>query len=83
MLNCQQVTLLIERTAGRPQQVGTLMPMRVHLRQCSLCRRYQQQTLLIAKVARYAPGRSPVRLREDFKEQLRAQIQQRLPRGGS
>ena len=77
MLNCQQVTLLIERTAGPPQQVGTLMPMRVHLRLCYLCRRYQEQTLLIARVARYAQGRGPVRLREDFKEQLRAQLQAR------
>ena len=73
MLNCQQVTLLIERTAGRPQQVGTLMPMRVHLRLCYLCRRYQEQTLLIARVARYQ-GRGPVRLREEFKDKLRAQM---------
>jgi hypothetical protein len=74
MLNCQQVTFLIERTAGRPQQVGTLMPMRVHLRLCCLCRRYQEQTLLIARVARYPQGRGPVRLREEFKAQLRAQL---------
>ena len=77
MLNCQQVTLLIERTAGRPQQVGTLMPMRVHLRLCYLCRRYQEQTQLIARVARYSQGRGPVRLRENFKEKLRAQMQAR------
>lgn len=56
MLNCQQVTLLIERTAGRPQQVGTLMPMRVHLRLCYLCRCYQEQTLLITRVACYSQG---------------------------
>ncbi len=74
MLNCQQVTLLIERTAGRPQLVGTLLPMRVHLRLCYLCRRYQEQTLLIARVARYPAGRGPVRLREEFKQQLRAQL---------
>ena len=74
MLNCQQVTLLIERTAGRPQQVGTLMPMRVHLRLCCLCRRYQEQTLLIARVARYPQSRGPIRLREEFKQQLRAQL---------
>lgn len=77
MLNCQQVTLLIERTAGRPQQVGTLLPMRVHLRLCYLCRRYQEQTLLIGRVARYPQGRGPVRLREEFKEQLQAQMQAR------
>lgn len=80
MLNCQQVTLLIERTAGQPQQVGTLMPMRVHLRLCYLCRRYQQQTLLIARVARYPAGRGPVRLREEFKDQLRAEL---LARGAA
>lgn len=79
MLNCQQVTRLIERTAGLPQQCGKLMPMRVHLRLCYLCRRYQLQTLLIARVAHYPAGRGPVRLRDEFKAQLRAQIQDRLP----
>ena len=53
MLNCPQATLLIERPAGRPQLVGALMPMRVHLRLCYLCRRYQEQMLLIARVACY------------------------------
>jgi hypothetical protein len=83
MLNCQQVTQLIERTAGQPQHCGTLMPMRVHLRLCSLCSRYQEQTYLIAKAARYPAGSGPVRLREDFKEQLREQIRLRLAKGDS
>ena len=78
MLNCQQATLLIERTACKPQRVGTLMPLRVHLRLCYLCSRYQQHTLLIARVARYPTGRGPVQLREEFKAQMRAQIQARL-----
>ena len=78
MLNCQQATMLLERTAGQPARVGTLLPLRVHLRLCYLCRRYQQQTLLIARLARYPAGRGPVRLREEFKSQMRAQIQARL-----
>ena len=82
MLNCQQATMLIERTAGRPQQVGTLMPLRVHLRLCALCSRYQVQTLLIARTARSPASRGPVRLRPEFKEQLNAQLQARLAGGG-
>ena len=81
MLNCQQATLLIERTTSQPQRVGTLMPLRVHLRLCCLCSRYQQQTLLIAQTARYPSQRGPVRLREEFKQQLRDEIQRRLVAG--
>lgn len=75
MLNCQQATYLLERTAGQPQRVGSLMPLRVHLRLCSLCSRYQVQSLLIARVARPLADPSPVRLREEFKAQVRARIQ--------
>ncbi|MBD2767615.1 hypothetical protein IC235_06890 [Hymenobacter sp. BT664] len=82
MLNCHQATLLIERTAGQPQRVGTLMPLRVHLRLCYLCSRYQRQSLLIAQAAHYPSHRGPVRLREDFKAQLQAEMQRRLAAGG-
>lgn len=80
MLTCQQATLLMERTAGRPQRMGTLLPLRVHLRLCSLCSRYQHQTFLIAQVARYPAGRGPVQLREEFKKQLTKEIRRRLAR---
>lgn len=77
MLNCQQVTRLIEIKAEQPLSWGTLLAMRVHLRQCLLCRRYQQQSYLIARVARTPAVQSPIRLREDFKEQLREQMRLR------
>ena len=83
MLNCQQATLLIERTAGRPQQVGTLVPLRVHVRLCTLCSRYQTQTLLIARTARYPNPHGAVRLRPEFKAQLHDQLQARLAGGGA
>lgn len=77
MLNCQQVTRLIEVKAEQQLSWGTLLAMRVHLRLCVLCRRYQQQTYLIARVARLPSVQNPVRLREDFKQQLREQMRLR------
>jgi len=78
MLNCRQATLLIERTAGQLPRCGTLLPLRVHLRLCPLCSRYEQQTHLLARLVRYPAGHGPVQLREAFKTQLREQIRQRL-----
>jgi hypothetical protein len=77
MLSCQQVTRLIEIRADQQLSWGTLLAMRVHLRLCFLCRRYQQQTYLIARVARTSAGTGPVRLRDDFKEQLRQELRRR------
>jgi len=83
MLNCQQVTRLIEIKAEQPLSWGTLLAMRVHLRLCVLCRRYQHQTYLIAHVARNPADRGPVRLREDFKNLLREEIRNRTAAPGS
>ncbi|SHJ62304.1 hypothetical protein SAMN02745146_3562 [Hymenobacter daecheongensis DSM 21074] len=77
MLNCYQVTRLLEIKAEQPLSWGTLLAMRVHLRLCVLCRRYQQQTYLIARAARPAANLNQVQLREEFKAQLRARLQQR------
>lgn len=79
MLNCQQVTRLIEIQADQSLTWGTQLAMRVHLRHCVLCRRYQSQTALIKRLARKPPAdqQSPVRLREDFKEQLRQEMKRR------
>ena len=82
MLNCQQVTRLIEIKAEQPLSWGNLLAMRVHLRLCVLCRRYQQQSYLIARVARLPGAQNPVRLREDFKEQLREKLRLRSAEPG-
>lgn len=54
--------------------MGSLLPLRVHLRLCALCARYQSQTHLIARVARYPADYNAVRLRESFKARLREQL---------
>lgn len=81
MLNCQQATLLLERTAGQPQRVGSLLALRVHLRLCVLCSRYQHQTHLIAQTARFSSHQKAVQLREEFKDQLGEEILRRLASG--
>lgn len=77
MLNCQQVTRLIERQADQPLSWGTQLAMRVHLRLCFLCRRYQSQTALITRVARQPTAGAQIQLRNDFKEKLRLELKRR------
>ncbi len=74
MLTCYQATALVERTAGQASRVGTLVALRVHLRRCVLCRRYQQQSRLLTRLARTPVAPEGLRLRPAFKDELRARL---------
>jgi hypothetical protein len=82
MLNCQQVTRLIEIRADQQLSWGTLLAMRVHLRLCFLCRRYESQTALITRLARKPAVEGPLRLRDDFKNKLQEELRRRAAESG-
>ena len=77
LINCQQATLLIEQREGPalPRRERTSLWLHLHL--CTNCKRYSQQTVLIAEWAKAAaatretagPGLSAA-ARERMRERL-------------
>ena len=82
MLNCQQATRLIERRSDQPLSWGQLLALRVHLRLCFLCRRYNSQSRLINRLAAQ-PETDWVKtsLSAEFKARLHTRLEDR--RSGS
>ncbi len=54
LFNCQQATLLLERSADERLPAPTRVQLWAHLRLCPLCRRYEAQSRLLARQARPA-----------------------------
>lgn len=52
--NCQQATLLIERSADVTLPASIRARLKAHLELCPLCQRYEGQSRLIARQARFA-----------------------------
>jgi len=52
LFNCNEATLLIEKRAELPLTLPQRLRVWLHMRMCMLCRRYAQQTQLLAQLAR-------------------------------
>ncbi|RBQ11914.1 zf-HC2 domain-containing protein [Pedobacter miscanthi] len=75
--NCKQATFLIEkRLAGKITTAETLQ-LRIHLAGCSICKIYQQQSVLINKL--FAGFNSEdFKLDKTFKQTLTEQIEKEM-----
>ncbi|TCD26572.1 zf-HC2 domain-containing protein [Pedobacter psychrodurus] len=75
--NCKQATFLIEkRIAGKITAAETLL-LHVHLAGCSVCRTYQQQSMLINKVF-ISFENNDFKLDEAFKKTLIEKIEKEI-----
>jgi hypothetical protein len=52
LITCQSATLLLEQHAGQPASGAMPSSLWLHLRYCRHCKRYAEQTVLIAEWAK-------------------------------
>jgi ribosomal protein S3AE len=78
--NCRKATLLIEKKQSIRLTTREKMELRIHLAGCSICRVYEQQSVLINKMMTRLFKGSPrnIKLDSDFKENLQKRIEQKL-----
>ncbi len=80
--NCKKATFLIEK-----QQIGSIsskekIELKIHLKGCSICVRFMQQSSLINQMASKLLKTAPpdLKLDEQFKMQLQVRISNQLGR---
>lgn len=75
--NCKQATFLIEKRAFGKISAAEALQLQVHLAGCSVCRTFQQQSLLINRLfAGFQPDEFS--LDEDFKTGLKQRIKKEM-----
>ena len=52
LLNCKQATHLLSEALDRPLSLGERLELKLHLKICTGCRRYQQQMGFIRQACR-------------------------------
>eukprot|EP01132_Coremiostelium_polycephalum_P015025 gene15025-18193_t len=79
--NCRKATFLIEKKQFSPLSTREKLELNLHLAGCSVCRLFQQQSLLINQwIKKRFPsqGNAEVYLDENFKEKLQQRINQEM-----
>ncbi len=79
--NCRKATFLIEKKQFSPLNTREKLELNLHLAGCSVCRLFQQQSLLINQwIKKRFPGQgnAEVYLDENFKEKLQQRINQEM-----
>lgn len=78
--DCRKATLLIEKKQNIQLSPREKMELKIHLAGCSICRIYQQQSILINRMMnKLFKGKSQqVKLDSAFKETLQRTIDQKL-----
>jgi len=75
--NCKQATFLIEKRILGKITASETLKLQVHLTGCSVCKTFQQQSLLINRLfIGFQPAE--MRLDEGFKAMLQAQIEKEI-----
>ena len=75
--NCRQATFLIEKkTSGKITAAETLQ-LQIHLAGCSVCRTFQQQSILINRLFTEFKTEE-LKLNEDFKLSLKQKIEKEI-----
>lgn len=78
VLSCQKATLLIEKSAVAPLSVVERLQMNIHVRICTKCAKYREQSLLLEKLLKQTPAKhnnvQDVQLSQKTKEQIQKQI---------
>jgi hypothetical protein len=75
--NCKQATFLIERRISGKITAAETLKLHVHLAGCSVCKIYQQQSILINSVF-IGFERDDFKLDEAFKKTLTEQIEKEM-----
>jgi hypothetical protein len=78
--NCRKATLLIEKQQMSRLTMGERVELKIHLTGCSICRMYQQQSIIINKMIKdLFNARDHHRgLDVDFKKSLQDRINKKL-----
>lgn len=75
--NCKQATFLTEKKIAGKIAAAETLQLQVHLAGCSVCRIYQQQSILINKVF-VSFKNNDFKLDEAFKKTLNEQIEKEI-----
>ena len=78
--NCRKATLLIEKQQMSRLTMGERLELRIHLTGCSVCRMYQQQSIVINKMIKdlFSARRDLHGLDTNFKSSLQDEIDKKL-----
>ncbi len=79
--NCRRATLLIEKKQSVSLSLREQLELRIHLAGCSICRTYEQQSLLINQMMHRlltAGGTGEVGLDSDYKAAMQKKITEKL-----
>jgi hypothetical protein len=78
--NCRKATLLIEKQQMSRLTMGERVELKIHLTGCSVCRMYQQQSIIINKMIKdlFNSRADQGGLDVDFKKSLQDRINKKL-----
>jgi hypothetical protein len=78
--NCRKATLLIEKQQMGRLTMGERVELKIHLTGCSICRMYQQQSIIINKMIKdlFNARHDRHGLDLDFKKSLQDRINKKL-----
>ena len=79
--NCKQATFLIEKKQVRSLTLREWLELHIHLAGCSVCRRFQQQSIMInnwLKEIFHSAQQTERHLDDTFKEELQERIDSAL-----
>lgn len=81
MYNCHKATMLIEKKQLARLTIREKMELKLHLAGCSVCKLFQQQSILINKQVRslfQATTKKEHVLDDIYKKELQARIEEKL-----
>ena len=79
--NCRQATFLIEKKQIAQLTVREKLELKIHLTGCSVCRIFQQQSILLNQMIKGlsgSPQNQKMKLGEPFKKKMQERIEERL-----
>ncbi|MBL0714398.1 MAG: zf-HC2 domain-containing protein [Desulfosarcina sp.] len=82
MPNCRQVSQLVSESMDRPLPFFKNLMVRIHLRMCKYCRRFEQQLLKMREISRNINHHietleSPLSLPDEARERIRRRLRAR------
>ena len=75
--NCRQATFLIEKKTFAKITAPEVLQLKIHLAGCSVCRTFQQQSILINRLF-VGFKNEELKLDEDFKSSLKQRIEKEM-----
>jgi len=75
--NCRQATFLMEKKTFAKITASEVLQLKIHLAGCSVCRTFQQQSVLIDRLF-VGLKNDELKLDEDFKSSLKQRIEKEM-----